>query len=297
MTTALFICHSCNGTFEPSDHEILCPHCGGFSYSPFTAPAARFADASPEELATSTTPLRYPRLWLDVARDRGADFAPDGSISGDELARVGIAIINGCAGGCQSTVAPYNSYQLSPSNPYAYCEDCTDERTQPCQACGEYTVDQPCNVCQTADLPKHIRFMGLTWTLIQTGGGCTAYQAAPRGDEIVPPSPLDDSRDPYMLLTRDDDPSAPVAGDRALIVLYQPFCAELVDAGGNGGDEYCHLPHDHPVHQRDTFEYTHDFDSSEHINPLTLFSGFTFQPDAYDSADYDIPVAGGTALA
>lgn len=65
----------------------------------------------------------YPRSWLKEAERRGARCAADGSISGSEFARVGIAIINGCPG-CGATVAPYNSYMVKPDDPYAWCEDC-----------------------------------------------------------------------------------------------------------------------------------------------------------------------------
>lgn len=67
--------------------------------------------------------VAFPRLWLDIAKDRGAEFDADGSISGAALAEVGIAILNGCPG-CRAVVAPYNSYQVAADNPYSYCADC-----------------------------------------------------------------------------------------------------------------------------------------------------------------------------
>lgn len=82
-------------------------------------------EASRALLAAAAPDVPYPRLWLDVAKDRGAQFDPDGSISGAALAEVGIAILNGCPR-CQATVAPYNSYQVAPDDPYAYCADCAD---------------------------------------------------------------------------------------------------------------------------------------------------------------------------
>jgi len=64
------------------------------------------------------------KTWLDIAIERGAHPEPDGNTyTGAELERVGVAIINGCPG-CGACVGAYNSYQIAPDNPYAYCADC-----------------------------------------------------------------------------------------------------------------------------------------------------------------------------
>ena len=68
-------------------------------------------------------PVIYPRTWYQVALDRGAQESEPGVMSGAELQRVGVAILNGCPD-CGATVAPYNSFQLSADNPYAYCGNC-----------------------------------------------------------------------------------------------------------------------------------------------------------------------------
>ena len=67
--------------------------------------------------------VSYPRTWHDAAIDRGMPVSEDGTYSGDDYAAVGVAILNGCPG-CHATVAPYNSYQISADNPYAYCAMC-----------------------------------------------------------------------------------------------------------------------------------------------------------------------------
>jgi hypothetical protein len=69
------------------------------------------------------TETKYPRLWDDVAADRGVVPDKHGSITCGQYVDVGISILNGCPD-CGATVAPYNSYQISKGNPYAYCRDC-----------------------------------------------------------------------------------------------------------------------------------------------------------------------------
>jgi len=69
--------------------------------------------------------MNYPKSWYTIALERGAKESADGSMTGGELARVGVAILNGCPD-CGATVAPYNSYQISEDNPYAYCRQCAD---------------------------------------------------------------------------------------------------------------------------------------------------------------------------
>ena len=73
------------------------------------------------------TVTRFPRTWLDVAIERGAKDV-NGAFTGDELARVGITITNGCPR-CHARVAPSNSYQVDTDNPYAYCARCAGVNT------------------------------------------------------------------------------------------------------------------------------------------------------------------------
>lgn len=68
------------------------------------------------------------KSWYQIALDAGAKEI-DGGINGSEFARLGIAIINGCPG-CQATVAPYNSFQVAPGNPYAYCQSCATQMVE-----------------------------------------------------------------------------------------------------------------------------------------------------------------------
>lgn len=79
---------------------------------------------------TTAAAVTYPRLWLDVARDRGVRVEPDGAITADAFADVGIAILNGCPQ-CEATVGPHCSYQIAADNPYAYCTDCAGVRDEP----------------------------------------------------------------------------------------------------------------------------------------------------------------------
>lgn len=64
----------------------------------------------------------FTRSWYDVAIERGA-VEDDGMIPGDEFARVGIALLNGCPG-CGATVGPHTSFQVAPDNPFAWCRSC-----------------------------------------------------------------------------------------------------------------------------------------------------------------------------
>ena len=63
------------------------------------------------------------KTWHDVALERGMPASPDGTYIGDAYEAVGVAILNGCPG-CGACVAPYNSFQIAPDNPFAYCRDC-----------------------------------------------------------------------------------------------------------------------------------------------------------------------------
>lgn len=76
-----------------------------------------------------TAGTTYPRSWWDVALDRGLtatgheDASGEPSFTGDDFARVSVAIINGCPV-CGATVAPYNSFKVSEEDDYAYCRCC-----------------------------------------------------------------------------------------------------------------------------------------------------------------------------
>jgi len=66
---------------------------------------------------------KYPRLWEDVAIERGMKVDKDGNYNGADCGAVGVASMNGCPS-CGACVAPYNSYQISDDNPYTYCRGC-----------------------------------------------------------------------------------------------------------------------------------------------------------------------------
>ena len=65
-----------------------------------------------------------PITILELAERRGVKHDSDGSVCGDAMASVGLAIIGGCAG-CGATIAAYNAY---PTKMGCWaCEDCVGE--------------------------------------------------------------------------------------------------------------------------------------------------------------------------
>lgn len=63
------------------------------------------------------------KTWHQVAVERGMPDNLNGSISSEDYRKVGVYITNGCPC-CGATVAPYNSFQRTTDNPYAYCREC-----------------------------------------------------------------------------------------------------------------------------------------------------------------------------
>ena len=64
---------------------------------------------------------KMPVSILDIAKSRGVKEEADGSISGQEFERVGLAIMGGCKG-CHAAIAAYNAY---PSHSgYWACDEC-----------------------------------------------------------------------------------------------------------------------------------------------------------------------------
>jgi hypothetical protein len=103
--------------------EALC----GKAEAVLTAPADDYFDPNELESPDQETGEGLwnddaPQCWWNIAIKRGAKVV-DGTIDGAEFARVGVALINSCIN-CGETVAPYNSYQVAPDNPYAYCAQC-----------------------------------------------------------------------------------------------------------------------------------------------------------------------------
>lgn len=81
-------------------------------------PHCSLCEAEAEAAATE-----YPKTWWAVAHERGMPEESDRDYTAADFDAVGIALINGCPT-CGATVAPYNSYQIAPDNPYAYCAGC-----------------------------------------------------------------------------------------------------------------------------------------------------------------------------
>lgn len=106
-----------------------------------------------------------PITILDVAQARGAKPEPDGTLTGAEFERVGLAILGGCQV-CGASVAAYNAYPSCTG--FWRCEDCVGDT-------GFDTVEE----FEDHAAPKHLRAsLGLLRRVVRDIHKHVEFQAA-----------------------------------------------------------------------------------------------------------------------
>jgi len=81
-------------------------------------------DDDSTEYGDEEPPIRLYITMLDVAQARGVREESDGTIIGDEFARVGVPLLGGCEG-CHATLGVYNAFP--DKSGYWRCADCLGE--------------------------------------------------------------------------------------------------------------------------------------------------------------------------